>query len=323
LSGPRPSLASRRLRPIVLLGPQGVQRTLGSVVDAAGVTGDIAAITAGWEEREEEMDRLRAHLDRRVIGLQLYARGEEVFREDPEFARAYRERRLALRELADLYRVRLDNLKKALNKLMKRTDARPELIEPERDAAFDDLRRLDAHQRRRIADIHAEFEARWRPHEHESVMRHRREIAALMRSCEALTIAGGNVAVLVNRLRLFDVKAHVGDLAVFAWSAGAMACSEEIVLFHDDPPQGQGNPEVFGDGLGLVRGVLPLPHASKRLSLHDRNRVGIFARRFEPLVCVVLDPGHGLRWDGHAWHSAAGGARRLTTSGEVVEMFAP
>jgi len=290
-------------------------------VDGAGVTGDIAAITAGWEEREEEMDRLRAHLDRRVIGLQLYARGEEVFREDPDFARAYRARRLALRELADLHRVRLDNLKKALAKLMKKADARPELIEPERDAAFDDLRRLDAHERRRIADIHAEFEARWKPDEHESVMHHRREIAALLGSCEALTIAGGNVAVLVNRLRLFDVKAHVGHLAVFAWSAGAMACSEEIVLFHDDPPQGAGNPEVFGDGLGLVRGVLPLPHASKRLSLHDKNRVRMFARRFEPLVCVVLDPGQGLLWDGRAWHSAAGGARRLTAAGDVVEMF--
>ena len=290
-------------------------------MDGAGVTGDIAAITAGWEEREEEMDRLRAHLDRRVIGLQLYARGEEVFREDPDFARAYRARRLALRELADLHRVRLDNLKKALSKLMKKADARPELIEPERDAAFDDLRRLDAHERRRIADIHAEFEARWKPDEHESVMHHRREIAALLGSCEALTIAGGNVAVLVNRLRLFDVKAHVGHLAVFAWSAGAMACSEEIVLFHDDPPQGAGNPEVFGDGLGLVRGVLPLPHASKRLSLHDKNRVRMFARRFEPLVCVVLDPGQGLLWDGRAWHSAAGGARRLTAAGDVVEMF--
>jgi len=322
LSGPRPSLASRRLRPIVLLGPQGVQRTLGSVVDEAGVTGDVAAITAGWEEREEEMDRLVAHLDRRVIGLHLYARGEEVFREDPDFAKAYRARRLALRELADLHRLRLDNLKKALTKLMKRSDARPELIEPERDAAFDDLRRLDAHERRRIADVHAEFEETWRPHEHEAVMHHRREINALLGSCEALTIAGGNVAVLLNRMRLFDIGAHVGHLAVFAWSAGAMACSEEIVLFHDDPPQGQGNPEVFGDGLGLVRGVLPLPHASKRLSLHDRNRVAIFARRFEPLVCVVLDPGNGLRWDGRAWHPAAGGARKLTASGDVVEMFA-
>jgi hypothetical protein len=305
---------------IVLLGPQGVQRTLASAVDEAGVKGDVAAITAGWEEREAEMDRLRAHLDRRVIGLELYERGEEVLREDPDFARAYRSRRLVLRDLAALHRVRLDNLEKSIRKLM-RSDGRLDLLEPERDAAFDDVRRLDAHERRRIAEIHAEFEATWKPHERESVMRHRREIAALLRSCEALAIAGGNVAVLLNRMRLFDVRAHFEHLAVFAWSAGAMACSEVIVLFHDDPPQGAGNPEVFGDGLALFRGVLPLPHASKRLTLGDRTRVRIFARRFEPLVCVTLDPGDGLRWDGRAWRRAAGGARRLALSGDLVEMF--
>jgi hypothetical protein len=289
-------------------------------VDESGVSGDIAAITAGWEEREEEMDRLRAHLDRRVIGLKLYARGEEIFREDPEFSRAYRNRRLVLRELSQLHRLRLDPLEKTIRKLMK-SDGDAGLLEPERAAAFDDVRRLDAHERRRIAEVHAEFEARWKPHERESVMRHRREIGALLGSCEALTIAGGNVAVLLNRMRLFDIGAHVRHLAVFAWSAGAMACSEEIVLFHDDPPQGAGSPEVFGDGLALVRGVLPLPHASKRLTLTDRTRVRMFARRFEKLTCVVLDPGHGLKWDGREWHPAAGGAKKLTSEGDVEEMF--
>jgi peptidase E len=150
------------------------------------------------------------------------------------------------------------------------------------------------------------------------VARHVREVAALMGSCGALAIAGGNVAVLVHRLRLFGVQTMVRRHDVFAWSAGAMACSEEIVLFHDDPPQGAGRPEVFGEGLGLVRGVLPLPHASKRLRLGDRLRVSTFARRFAPLACVAMD-----RWRDGAWRRAAGGARRLDASGEVVEMFGP
>jgi hypothetical protein len=46
------------------------------------------------------------------------------------------------------------------------------------------------------------------------------------------------VAVLVNRLRLFGLGDLVADKTVFAWSAGAMAVSERVVLFHDDPPQG-------------------------------------------------------------------------------------
>ncbi len=289
-------------------------------MDEVGAPGDFAAVTAGWEEREDEIDELRAHLDRRVVNLRLYARAEEVLREDREFAKAYRERRLRLRELSEHHRIRLDAMEKALRKLMK-ADGRPELLEPEREAAIEDLRLLDAHQRGRIEHIQDEFEATWRPGERDDVAAHRREIAALVRSCGAVALAGGNVAVLMNRLRFFDLRAHVGHAAVFAWSAGAMACSEEIVLFHDDPPQGSGNPEIFGAGLGLVRGVLPLPHATRRLKLEDKVRVRMFARRFEPLTCVAMDRGHGLGWIDGAWRKVAGGARRLTSDGEVVEMF--
>lgn len=284
--------------------------------------GDFAAVTAGWEEREDEIDELKAHLDRRVVNLRLYARTEDVLREDPEFARAYRERRIRLRELATHHRVRLDHLEKAVRKLM-RSEGRPELLGPEQSDAIEDLRRLDAHQRQRIADVHTEFEAEWKPQERESVVRHRREVIRILESCEALTIAGGNVAVLVNRLRLFGLHSHLAHLAVFAWSAGAMVCAEEIVLFHDDPPQGAGHPEIFGPGFGLVPGVLPLPHATKRLNLGDRIRVETFARRFAPLVCVAMDRGHGLVWDGRELRPAAGGARRFTLEGEVVEMFDP
>jgi hypothetical protein len=290
------------------------------VDEVGGAPGDFAAVTAGWEEREDEIDELRAHLDRRVVNLRLYARAEEVLREDKDFAKAYRERRLRLRELSEHHRIRLDAMERALRKLMK-ADGRAELLEPEREAAVEDLRRLDMHQRRRIEDLQEEFDATWKPGERDDVAGHRREIAALMRSCGAVALAGGNVAVLMNRLRLFDLRAHVGHAAVFAWSAGAMACSEEIVLFHDDPPQGTGHPEIFGAGLGLVRGVLPLPHATRRLKLEDKVRVRMFARRFEPLTCVAMDRGHGLAWIDGLWKKVAGGARRLTDDGDVVEMF--
>jgi hypothetical protein len=308
--------------PIVLLGPQRLQRTLGTVVLAAGVEGDFAAVTAGWEEREDEIDELRAHLDRRIVNLRLYARSEEVFRTDPEFAAGFRELRRRLRELADLHRIRLDHTGRAARKLM-RAEGDPDLLEPERAAALDGLRRLDEHQRRRIDEVHAEFENDWRPAERDAVATHRREVAELLSACSALAIAGGNVATLIHRLRLFAVESHVGHLAVFAWSAGAMAVSEEIVLFHDDPPQGAGLPEVFGSGLGLVPDVLPLPHASRRLRLDDADRVATFARRFAPRICVAMDRGHGMAWERGEWTSIAGGARRLTETGEVVEMFTP
>ena len=62
-------------------------------------------------------------------------------------------------------------------------------------------------------------------------------------------------------------------------------------MFHDRPPQGGANAEVFDVGLGLLRRVLPLPHAQSRLRLHDRQRIALFARRFAPQSCLTLEHG--------------------------------
>ena len=73
--------------------------------------------------------------------------------------------------------------------------------------------------------------------------------------------------VLLHRMRLFDVMGLLNDQPIFAWSAGAMAMGDRVVLFHDSPPHGVGNAELFEEGLGAYHGVLPLPHAKKRLHL--------------------------------------------------------
>jgi hypothetical protein len=116
-----------------------------------------------------------------------------------------------------------------------------------------------------------------------------------------VAFAGGHVAALLNRLRLFDVASVVGERPIVAWSAGAMALSERIVLFHDSPPWGAGNAEVLDHGLGLCPGVLPLPHARRRLRLQDPRRVDLLVRRFAPLRCVGLDEGSKLRGRGAVW----------------------
>lgn len=307
---------------IVLLGPQRLQPTLATAVaEVGGAVGPFAAVTAGWEEREDEIDELRAHLDRPVVNLRLHRRAEEVFARDREFFRAYRERRARLRELQELYRIRLDPMKRAVRKLWRRRGT-PDLVDPEREAALADVRALDAHQLARIADLHREFEETWRPGERDAVVAHRREVATLADDCVAFAFAGGNVAVLLNRLRLFGVAALLGDRPLFAWSAGAMAASEQVVLFHDTPPQGPGNPEVFGAGLGLCHGILPLPHARRRLRLDDPVRVAIFAGRFAPLCSVAFDDGAALLWDGARWTPLVPGTRRLTREGDLVETVA-
>jgi hypothetical protein len=63
------------------------------------------------------------------------------------------------------------------------------------------------------------------------------------------------------------------------------------VLFHDRAPQGPGHAEVYGSGLSVLRGVVPLPHARARLMLDDAPRMAVFARRFAPDRCILLDSG--------------------------------
>ena len=77
---------------------------------------------------------------------------------------------------------------------------------------------------------------------------------------------------------------------MIAWSAGAMALTDRIVLFHDRSPQGPGHPEVYGSGLSVLRDVVLLPHARARLLLDDTPRMAVFARRFAPARCVLLEP---------------------------------
>jgi hypothetical protein len=306
-----------------LLGPQRLKRTLADAVDLVGVEGPIAAVTAGWEEREEEIDELREHLQRggrrRVVNLRLYHRAEDLFLRDPEFAAAYRERRLRLRELQDYYRLRLGRLAEAARDLQRR-DGSPDLLDPEREDALADIRALDRRHLERTIEVHREFEERWRPAERPLVASHRSEVAWFLGEAGAVALAGGNVAVLGNRLRLFGVAPALARKPIFAWSAGAMAIAERVVLFHDSPPQGPGHPEVFGRGLALARGILPLPHASRRLRLGDADRVAAFARRFAPDLPVAMEAGSGLIQEGNGWRPIFEGARRLDPDGLLAEV---
>ena len=192
------------------------------------------------------------------------------------------------------------------------------LLEQQR-AAIRAVRTLDRWHLRRIRRLHDEFDDRLRPGSRPAVVRHRDEIAALIERSGALCIAGGHVAVLLGRLRLFEVASLVGERPVIAWSAGAMAVCDRVVLYHDSPPQGAGNPEVLDAGLALCRRIVVLPHARARLKLDDPVRVSLFARRFAPATCVVPDEGSRLSWDGRTW-AAGPGTFRLGRRGRVPAM---
>ncbi len=305
---------------LTLLGPQRLQPTLAATVERLALDGRIATITAGWQEREAELDELREHLELPVVDLELHRRCEQVFAEDPDLFRAHRARQDRLRAMHRLYRYRLDFQMQPARELLRRTGDL-ELLEPEREAAIDALRRLDHDYLKRIAAVHRTFTREHPPGRHRALERQRDKVAALLADCAALTIAGGHVAVLVNRLRLFRVAELAADLPVIAWSAGAMALAERIVLFHDSPPQGAGNAEVLDLGLGLAPGLVPLPHARRRLQLEDPHRVELFARRFAPAICLVLEEGSSISFDGRRWR-ADEPAQRLSTAGMVEDLEA-
>lgn len=303
-----------------LLGPQRFRPTVAQAVRAAQVGGRLAVVTAGWQERESEVEELDTHLGARTVPLDLYRRCEEVFRVDRELFEAHRRRQDRLRELQDLYRVRLSHAKGALRELRARAGDRS-LLDSELAAAMESLRSLDRHHVARIREIRDDFETRVRPAERRELATQREEISELLGKSEALLIAGGHVAVLLNRLRLFDVVGRLGPKPVIAWSAGAMALATSVVLFHDSPPQGSGNAEVLDVGLGLCHGIVPLPHARRRLRLDDPERVSLLARRFAPDACVPLDDGAALVWDGVSW-GAGGETKRLDEGGALVPLRA-
>jgi hypothetical protein len=95
-----------------------------------------------------------------------------------------------------------------------------------------------------------------------------------------------------------------------------MALTERILLFHDTPPQGRRNPELFGPGLGLVKGRVLLPDARTRLDSSDRVRMQLLARRFAPAACVTLDSGATLRFTGERI-TAADNVRQVTENGKL------
>lgn len=305
--------------PIWLLGPQYHAASLGDLFSSLSLPdGPIAVVTAGWQEREGEDEEIDRHLQGRSVDLELYRRADVVFQGDPDLRRAHGEMQRQLRELERLYGKRLAFARDAVLSLLK-DNGDEELLGPERDHAMGQLRHLDAWHLKRIVEIRGAYEEQWKPHEREIVASEREAIAELLKDAPALVIAGGHVAVLLNRLRLFGIDELAAGKTILAWSAGAMTLTDRVVLFHDHPPQGPGNAEVMEQGLGLCPRLVALPDGRKRLDLDDRHRVASLSLRFAPDACIVMGDGDAICWDGDHW-TAKGRVSRLGLDGTVEEV---
>jgi hypothetical protein len=297
----------------ILLGPQR-RPTLEGVARSLGLAGPAATITAGWQEREPDDAELTAVLSAGggAVNLGLYRRWLDVQDRDPEYFAGERELAAVLAELQELYLLRLDYALQAVYAVQRRAGQAGAAAVEDAVAA---VRELDAAHLRRVNGARGEFFQRLSPHGRPVIAGHRAEVSAVLADAVALVIAGGHVGVLAEVLHLFNIAAALRSAPLIAWSAGAMALADRIVLFHDRAPQGPGHPEVYGSGLSLLRDVVLLPHARARLLLDDTPQMAVFARRFAPARCVLLETGTRIEVPDGSWPP---GTRVLGEDGHVT-----
>ena len=257
---------------VILLGPQrrptldGVARSLGLL----GRDGPVATVTAGWQEREPDDGLLGTLLGGADVNLGLYRRWLDVQDRDPDYAAGARRLSEVVGELEDTYLLRLDYALQAVYALQNRSSG------GDQDDAIADaiaaVRELDEAHLHQVGSVRGEFFAELRPHDRPVIAEHRAAVAGVLGEASALVMAGGHVGVLAEVLHLFNIAAALRSplSPVIAWSAGAMALADRIVLFHDRSPQGPGHPEVYGAGLSLLREVVLLPHEIGRASCRER-----------------------------------------------------
>ncbi|MFP5283135.1 MAG: hypothetical protein ACLGIF_06770 [Actinomycetes bacterium] len=296
---------------MTLLGPQRKVAAARAAVAELMPEGPVATINAGWQEREADVAELAGVLGGRMLNLELYRRWTELTANDPGYTAAERRLQLLLDELQVVYALRLRHAMAAWEEVNRRNL----VLEVQRAAVEDAVAvvgALDRWHLRAVAQAREEFYAQVRPGERDSVARHRAEVADLVGRSAGLVVTGGHVGVLLHLLHVFGLATVIRP-PVVAWSAGAMALSERVVLYSHVGPVGRRHPEVYADGLAAYGGVLPFPHARRRLPLDDAEHLGLIARRFAPSACLLL--GDGERVDLVEGKSLPPGVRVLTEQG--------
>ena len=312
---------------LILLGPQRPFANAPQALAELDATGPIAVIAAGWRHDESDEALIQRHLGPRARVLPLYAWFEAIMREREGLRAPYQARQQALKELRTLHRLRLDRALAAMRDLLAHdSEASVGTAEQVLDVlsrqALEDVRRID---RQLVHQTDAIIEAHGRPWDGDPMVAECQARARqTLEQAQAVVLVGGDVAVLRNRLGFFRVGRVLSELyqrgTIFvAWSAGAMALTERIVLFYDDPPDGPGNPEIFDRGEEIVPGLVMLPHARQRLDLDDPQRVRLLAQRLAPAVCLGLENGAWLVHTAEGWFNRgpARSAARLQTDGRV------
>lgn len=275
----------------MILGPERPAPVLPATITHLGIRGPVALVSAGWRHDEPRDEPLREALGIEVRNLGLYAAFRVLEREVPDLLSAYTLKQAMLRRVKERYRAAIVPALAGCRELYTR---RRDPSCPWFQQAVRNIQAIDAIFLAEADRLHADFDRETRPREHPRVRAELDRIGAALDGTQAVLLAGGHVGVLRNRLSFFGFGDWLRGRAVIAWSAGAMALTERVVLFHDHTTYGVGLAELLDRGLGLCPGVVFLPHARTRLDLADVENVAILARRLAPAIAVGLQNGATL-----------------------------
>ena len=254
---------------VTLLGPQRLTPTLAAAVARSASMARMAAVTAGWQEREDEDRRAPRAPRRAASNLRLYQRAEEVFQRDPELARALRERQERLRELQELYRSAARHAMMAPRELRACAPATPSCSAPSTRRRWTALRELDRAPPRARTPSCTPLSMRAC-----SPRSARRSFAAPRRARRASPVAAPGDRGRPRRgapqsPAAVRHRALLRGRPLFAWSAGAMAVCRARGALPRRPPAGRG--QRRGDGRGArprarhrPAAARPAPAAARR-----------------------------------------------------------
>ena len=226
-------------RRLVLLGPQPEYQSLRHALARLEIDSPVALITAGWEDDELEPRKLTPVMDALPPGsfnLDLFQRTEDLFKADPAMIQALRDRQDELRLLRDLYRDRMELALDAARLTIRRRNERLDFAE-ERLSAIEAVQLLDRQYFLRTCQICDAWEARMKTASRPHVVRHVEEVRQLLSRASAIVIGGGHAAIILNRLKIFEILDSSVSLPVIAWSGGAMALADQVVFLRDGKQQ--------------------------------------------------------------------------------------
>lgn len=281
-----------------------------------GTATGVLAITAGRQEYEAEPGA--EGIPPGAQDLHLYSRTEALFDAHPDLRAAHERLQGWVREAERYHRLRLDSAMRAADSLWRETSDSATLRE-HRAQTIRQLRTLDRQHLRQIASVRERFQRSLNLELVNLIAVSRAEMVREIRGATTLVIAGGHVTVLLNRLLLFDLARELASSRVIAWGAGAMACTERVLLFDDRGPLGPRIPEFLGNGLRIGRGAVILPGARQRMMLSDKARIGILCRRLSPASGLIIDSDGYVRFRGGKL-VAHQGVHRLTATGRVSRL---